>query len=1005
MTIISERPGDAPPVATAVPIGASQIPEGVIDANADQERPIRAGFVLVASGLAGVSVAWMAGGLFESPYFARACGLGGVLVASGLLAVSLRMGRRAFAQYAVLPIAAVLGAALVAPSATGGASLPGLIGAALTGAGLRQAPSPFYPGWRFVLLILAAVVTAAGFTNAVRFRKPKLATLVPLPITVAAGLLQPHGDEVVSSMVAIFFVVASIAVSYGADLPADASVGAFELRRLARGGLLLVALMVAMALLAQTNFLFPQTNQSHIIPPRKPPQVPLQKDQPLFLAQTANPALEVGPWQVGTLDVYQQGGWLLPPYDPASFVNARRGAFPVTAPASTTTFSVHMTVYHLNMRTLPTPANPEKISGTDLPVQLDPRTDVPWLQENIPHGFTYTLLAPVFPTAAQLDSSPAPPAAIEREFTALPPPPAAVRALLAGAPSKPFERLQYVRNALYKSVIAAGIGEPVDISPGRVAQMLRPNTMATPYEIVAAEAMLARWAGIPARIGFGYYGGVPTGNGLVVHPRDGAAWLEAYFNGYGWVPLIGVPPRALAGSSANQKQNSQVLAVTTLQLTVYLPTKVTSLLALYQILAYWFTHAVLPLLLGFAFLYLAWAPACKARRTSKRWRWAHDYGPIGAIMVTYAAFRDRCYDLNLGEVRATPLEFAHQFAPDDEFDELAWLVTRAYWGDLRRNADFGDAAEAEQLAASVLKRIEATQPVTNKALGWFSRASLRDPYTEQVPNFWPQAHLRRRVRAAWAKRPKLAVARHWRRPIAAPATAVVALLAVVFLGGCAAAPTVSSATPLVAYPSVLLPADLLGYQLLRVPAAEQIYHDAQYQPGLLVSDGKVWTIHQGTIIQGSIQISLFKPNYDSQKPTVQTAIEDQIGANYTPIRFGPVLIQLTQTSTERIFIWFPPQRDVMEIFVARTQWAQALQFVRAAIAYQLNLPAQYLAGGSLLPNYAQSDIGAPVVGGSSSGSGSFDPQAPEPPGTGSASSQPSPAPKSHPSAHPSSTKK
>ena len=36
--------------------------------------------------------------------------------------------------------------------------------------------------------------------------------------------------------------------------------------------------------------------------------------------------------------------------------------------------------------------------------------------------------------------------------------------------------------------------------------MFKEGATATPYEIVAAEALLARWAGVPARIGFGFDG-------------------------------------------------------------------------------------------------------------------------------------------------------------------------------------------------------------------------------------------------------------------------------------------------------------------------------------------------------------------------------------------------------------------------------------------------------------------------------------------------------------------
>ena len=43
--------------------------------------------------------------------------------------------------------------------------------------------------------------------------------------------------------------------------------------------------------------------------------------------------------------------------------------------------------------------------------------------------------------------------------------------------------------------------------------------------------MLARWAGIPARIGFGF-DGVNDENGvLTVRPGNAAQWLEVYFEG------------------------------------------------------------------------------------------------------------------------------------------------------------------------------------------------------------------------------------------------------------------------------------------------------------------------------------------------------------------------------------------------------------------------------------------------------------------------------------------
>ena len=55
-----------------------------------------------------------------------------------------------------------------------------------------------------------------------------------------------------------------------------------------------------------------------------------------------------------------------------------------------------------------------------------------------------------------------------------------------------------------------GQGVPVSIPPSRVDELLT-NLEATPYEIVATQAMLARWIGVPSRIAFGFDGGEVVG--------------------------------------------------------------------------------------------------------------------------------------------------------------------------------------------------------------------------------------------------------------------------------------------------------------------------------------------------------------------------------------------------------------------------------------------------------------------------------------------------------------
>jgi transglutaminase-like putative cysteine protease len=60
-----------------------------------------------------------------------------------------------------------------------------------------------------------------------------------------------------------------------------------------------------------------------------------------------------------------------------------------------------------------------------------------------------------------------------------------------------------------------------------------------------AAALLLRLAGIPTRVAVGFATGVPTGDGRFnVRDLDAHAWIEVYFQGYGWVAFNPTPPAA-----------------------------------------------------------------------------------------------------------------------------------------------------------------------------------------------------------------------------------------------------------------------------------------------------------------------------------------------------------------------------------------------------------------------------------------------------------------------------
>ena len=915
----------------------------------DAPRRVQVPLVVAAAALSTTGAAWVVGGMFQNALLARVTAIVGVVVGATVVGLSYRRSRSAIAQYAALPLAAIAGAALVAPDATGGtANLLGLVGDALLGGGLLQPPVPLDPGWRFLLVVLFAIVVAAALTNAVRLGRPKLAVLVPAPLLIGGAVLQPQGSEVTASTVAIFLLVASFALAYGAEMASDGAVGSrYELRRLARGGGLLVVLMGLMLGMTQLGFLFPDTEDERELPPQRPPKAPLEKDRELFRVRSD----KAGPWRVGTLDVYDRTAWLLPPVDAKRLRGIDDdGDIPRALEATDAgTYTAEFDIVDVRGHSLPVPANTVKLVDADDEPKFDPRTGVPRLSERIPRSFQYSIEALALPTSAELNASPEPAAEVMETFGEMPSPPPEILALLADAPTAKFDRLQFVRDRLYANVVAAGAGQPDDVPPARVVQMLQPDAEATPYEITAAEAMLARWAGVPARIGYGFHGGDPLDGGVTsFRPKHGAAWLEAYFEDFGWIPLVGTPPRAKSSLDEDTKNDDpRVLPSDELAMVLYLPAQRTTFKLLYEIVRYWVLVTLPFVILGL--LALAVFPwVVKTMRSAKRRRWARPRGPIGQILVSYAELRDRCNDLNVGDVGHTPLLFVDTFVDDPEHEELGWLVTRALWGDLRRDIREDDAVACEQMCRSVGRRIASQQTPVNQMLAAISRASLRDPYSDQVPNLWfswsPIAGLERRVRMIRRFRPIAAL----RSPRLAAAVTVLTLIAT--LSACAPRQAgLEGASTAVKLPRSLVPEDgILGYQFVREADVEGRYR-AKSSTNLLVNDGRVFTIRHGSVVEGALQVALFRPDVDSQDRDIQREVERSIAPTFHTYQFGTIRLRVNESAQQRTFLWFPPDSNTMEVFVLRKEFADGLRVVRAVVAHQRGLDAEELAGTFRLP--------------------------------------------------------
>jgi hypothetical protein len=169
-------------------------------------------------------------------------------------------------------------------------------------------------------------------------------------------------------------------------------------------------------------------------------------------------------------------------------------------------------------------------------------------------------------------------------------------------------------------------------------------------------------------------------------------------------------------------------------------------------------------------------------------------------------------------------------------------------------------------------------------------------------------------------------------PAMGASTAAALVVAVLLLAGCSARPTAAAPS---SYPDPLVPGRVLDqYDLERRPEVE-----AQYaKPGraALVTEGRVFTIRGGDTIEGSLQIALFRRDVDTRLPSVRRGIEGDFGSPeaFRTEHFGTVKLRVLTRAEERIYLWFPPDRNVMELFVMRKKFADAERVVHGLITFQ-----------------------------------------------------------------------
>jgi hypothetical protein len=689
---------------------------------------------LIVAACSSIAAALTVGGIFGS-WGARLLAIAAALLGVGWAWLAARSVRRRTLMQGLFPAVVAFFVVLsVTAGAPGGpGELPHLVSQAIKSGHLLRPPIPFDAGWRPILIVLLSFVGFAAAAAGVVLERPRLALVLPLPLVGLTAISQPKDGQALAGLLAVLPVVAGLTVLFGGDGGGVTQLSReFELRRVLKAAGLLVPMVGIVLLLNSTSLLFPKPAYNPAQKPQKPKAVPLSAANDRVLFEVDGPI--TGPWKMGSLDVYDGSAWRLPPYDPRKLRNVGPdGVIDTTRPSELT---VSFTIRDLGTSaTLPGVTGPTKIAVGTTKVNFDDRAGtfrVP--TGRVPADLAYKMSRPSYPTPEQLRAAPSAPGSFDKVFKFMPSPPPAVRDLLSQAPSDPWDRLDFMLKKLTAVEVAVGAGNPVDVPPSKVQQLLAGNHEGSPYELVAAQAMLARWAGVPSRIGFGFDGTQQENGVSTVRPRNAAQWLEVYFEGHGWIPIITTPPKAKASldNDKNVKFNPTIEAGSDVAVQVYIPIKVKNLVLLYEQV-----RGVLVGLLPFILLVLAAIISLpwflKVWRRAKRRRWAAGIGPEAVIAVEYAELRDLCTDLGVGDPYATPIEYLDWVVDDAEHEELAWLVTKALYGELRGRCSDEDVVAARELVASLSQRLVKAQPLQTRVLALFSKLSLEQPYSTEVP--------------------------------------------------------------------------------------------------------------------------------------------------------------------------------------------------------------------------------------------------------------------------------
>lgn len=727
--------------------------DAVVDEDAEPERP--ANRLAVAVALPTLAAALMVGGIFTGPgaeIYACIAGLLGI----GLALLARNIKKALNLNLVILVGLFAIGLLMVISEPGKIPSIRAEVAEAARQRTLFRPPVALLPGWQAIIGWLMGIVGFAAAWVAIVLKRPSLALLLPLPVAAISAISLPKEPEMLQigygiAALALFAMGLGVLSSAQAVGPDDEKVPlSYELRKVAKALPLVAIICAALVAMAQVGFLFPDPLHDPTEKPKKPKTTSQSEveDRVLFAVRSPSggPPEISGPWRTGGLDVYQDDNWLLAPIGESELENIKSSGIvdQELQKERGQGIEVQFELQGLTGAILPSLPNTVGVAATGPVLAYDERNANIRLSEGtFDPGFTYRVTAAALPKIEELRQSTASVPAKERELFLddMPEPPPAVRdfidatkaQLAAEGRDNRFDLFDRLRNYILDNVTVTGSGVPIAVPPERVADMVSGvNAEGTPFEIVAAQALLARWVGLPSRIGYGFDGGELINDSLEVRPRNGATFVEVYFPSYKWLPIIGTPKKAKpSGDNSDTQTDPTIVPSEDISVQLFLPVVVPPESILFDQLRRIILLAI-PIILLLIAIYTTYPGVRKVILRNRRRGAAEAAGPRARIALSYAEWRDHATDFGFRYGTDTPLMFLDRFIDDDEHTEFAWLVTRALWGDLQHDITPEMAQASEELSRSLRRRLAGSQPGTVRAVALVSRLSLRHPYAPET---------------------------------------------------------------------------------------------------------------------------------------------------------------------------------------------------------------------------------------------------------------------------------